>query len=74
MQNSDYYDGGKLRGKLEGYERTQVGKEEDLENISWTRSDPICHESEEEALKDHCIFGKLTIRHEANKKIGSGME
>lgn len=36
---------------------TQVGNGKRLVNTSGMRSDPICHENEEEALKAHCVFG-----------------
>lgn len=49
---------------------------EGLENTSWMKSDPICHENEEEAFKDHCdVMCKLAVlRHESNKKMGSGVQ
>lgn len=39
------------------------------------KSDPFCHENEEEAFKDHCELGKLAVlHHESNKKTVSGLE
>lgn len=49
------------------------GKKEGLENTSWMKSDPVCHENEK-ALKDHCVFGKLAIFHESNKKMSTVVE
>lgn len=51
------------------------GKVEGLENTFWMKSDPFCHENEEEAFKDHCELGKLAVlHHESNKKTVSGLE
>lgn len=36
------------------------------------KSDPICHENEEETFKEHCEHYKLALLcHKSNKKMGS---
>lgn len=48
---------------------TQVGNGKRLVNTSGMRSDPICHENEEEALKAHCVFGELAVFHDSNRRM-----
>lgn len=38
------------------------------------KSDPGCHEREEEALKAPCVFGKLTVLPESNERMSSALE
>lgn len=47
---------------------TQVGNGKKLVNTSGMRSDTICHENEEEALKAHRVFGELTVFHDSNRR------
>lgn len=48
---------------------TQVGNGKRSVNTSGMRSDPICHENEEEALKVHCVFGELAVFHDSNRRM-----